>query len=54
MGGSVALRLAEERPDDVAGVVLVNPFVSSTRKELLALPLLKRRGAVARRASSTT
>ncbi|MGH3345381.1 MAG: alpha/beta hydrolase [Nocardioides sp.] len=42
MGGSVALRLAEERPDDVAGLVLVNPFVSSRRKELLALPLLKR------------
>jgi carboxylesterase len=42
MGGSVALRLAQERPDDVAGLVLVNPFVSSSRKELLALPLLKR------------
>lgn len=42
MGGSVALRLAEERPDDVAGLVLVNAFVSSKRKELLALPLLKR------------
>ncbi len=42
MGGSVALRLAEERPGDVAGLVLVNPFVSSARKELLALPLLKR------------
>ena len=42
MGGSVVLRLAEERPDDVAGIVLVNPFVSSTRKELVALPVLKR------------
>jgi carboxylesterase len=41
MGGSVALRLAQQRGDDVAGLVLVNPFVSSTRKELLALPLLK-------------
>lgn len=41
MGGSVALRLGEERPADVAGIVLVNPFVSSTRKELLALPLLQ-------------
>jgi carboxylesterase len=41
MGGSVALRLAEERGPDVAGLVLVNPFVSSTRKELLVLPLLK-------------
>ena len=42
MGGSVALRLAEERGTDVAGLVLVNPFVSSTRAELKALPLLKR------------
>jgi carboxylesterase len=42
MGGSVVLRLAEERHDDVAGVVLVNPFVSSTRKELVALPVLQR------------
>jgi carboxylesterase len=41
MGGSVALRLAEERGDRVSGVVLVNPFVSSDRKELKALPLLK-------------
>ena len=41
MGGSVALRLAEERPSDVAGLVLVNPFVSSDRKDLRLLPLLK-------------
>ena len=41
MGGSLALRLAEERGDQVSGVVLVNPFVSSTRKELVALPLMK-------------
>jgi carboxylesterase len=41
MGGSVVLRLAEERGDQVSGVVLVNPFVSSTRKELVALPVLK-------------
>jgi carboxylesterase len=41
VGGSVALRLAEERGDEVAGIVLVNPFVSSTRKELRALPVLK-------------
>jgi carboxylesterase len=42
MGGSVVLRLAEERPDDVAGVMLVNPFVSTTRKEFAALPVLQR------------
>ena len=41
MGGSVALRLAEVRGSQVSGVVLVNPFVSSTRKELVALPVLK-------------
>jgi carboxylesterase len=41
MGGSVVLRLAEERGDEVAGVVLVNPFVSTTRKELVALPVIK-------------
>jgi carboxylesterase len=41
MGGSVVLRLAEERGDQVSGVVLVNPFVSSDRKELKALPVLK-------------
>jgi len=41
MGGSVALRLAEERGDQVSGVVLVNPFVSSDRMELKALPVLK-------------
>ena len=41
MGGSVVLRLAEERGDQVSGIVLVNPFVSSTRKELVALPVLK-------------
>src|SRR3954451_24096452 len=41
MGGSVALRIAEERGDQVSGIVLVNPFLSSSRKELVALPLLK-------------
>jgi len=41
MGGSVVLRLAEERGDQVAGIVLVNPFVSTDRKELVALPVLK-------------
>jgi carboxylesterase len=41
MGGSVVLRLAEERGDQVAGIVLVNPFLSTDRKELVALPVLK-------------
>lgn len=42
MGGCLALRLAEERPDDVAGLVLVNPSVASTDKRLVAVPVLKR------------
>jgi carboxylesterase len=41
MGGAVVLRLAEEQGDAVAGIVLVNPFLSSKRKDLLALPVLK-------------
>ena len=31
MGGSLSLRLAEKRPDDVAGLVLVNPAVHTER-----------------------
>jgi len=41
VGCPVALRLAEERGDQVSGVVLVNAYVSSSRKELKALPLMK-------------
>ena len=41
MGGAVALRIAEERGDAVAGVLLVNPFLSSIRTELHLLPVLK-------------
>jgi carboxylesterase len=41
MGGSVVLRLAEERGDQVAGILLVNPFLSSIRTELQFLPVLK-------------
>ena len=40
MGGCLALELAEKRTD-VAGLVLVNPVVRSTNKQLLALPVLK-------------
>ncbi|MGI8994022.1 MAG: alpha/beta hydrolase [Nocardioidaceae bacterium] len=42
MGGCLTLRLAQERPDDIAGLVLVNPSVISTRKDLIAVPLVKR------------
>jgi carboxylesterase len=41
MGGSVVLRLAETRGDQVSGVVLVNPFLASMRTELHLLPVLK-------------
>ncbi len=42
MGGCLALRVAEERGADVAGLVLVNPSVGSTDKRLFATPVLKR------------
>ncbi|MDP3968686.1 MAG: alpha/beta fold hydrolase [Nocardioides sp.] len=41
MGGALALWLAARHPE-VAGVLLVNPAVASTNKQLLAVPLLKR------------
>ena len=41
MGGCLALRLAEERGDQVAGILLVNPFLSSKRTELTLLPVMK-------------
>lgn len=41
MGGCLALRLAEERGGEVAGILLVNPFLSSGRRELALLPALK-------------
>ena len=41
MGASLAMRLAVDRGDQVAGVVVVNPAVASRRKDLLALPVLK-------------
>lgn len=42
MGGCLALRLAAERPDDVDGLLLVNPSVASTKKLLVAVPAVKR------------
>jgi carboxylesterase len=42
MGGCLALRLAEQRPDDVAGLVLINPSVTSLNRQLVVLPVLKR------------
>jgi carboxylesterase len=42
MGGTLALRLAEERGPDLAGLVLVNPSLMSLRPSFRALPVLAR------------
>jgi len=42
MGGALALRLAEQRPEDVDALVLVNPAIALKRRDLLAAPLLSR------------
>lgn len=41
MGGSLTLRLAQERGSDVAGIVLVNPAVHSERPDRFLLPALQ-------------
>jgi carboxylesterase len=41
MGGGLALRLAEQRGTEVAGLLLVNPSVASADRRLVATPLLK-------------
>ncbi|HET7173563.1 MAG TPA: alpha/beta fold hydrolase [Nocardioidaceae bacterium] len=41
MGGCLALLLAAEQPEQVAGLALVNPSVTSTDRRLTAVPLLK-------------
>ena len=41
MGGTLALRLAMERPDLVDGVVIVNASVHSRNRALRALPVLR-------------
>jgi carboxylesterase len=42
MGGCLVLRLAEEHGSDIAGVIVVNPSVSSDDVRLRALPVLQR------------
>lgn len=42
MGGTLVLRLAEQRGDDIAGVVVVNGSLFTTRKDAKLLPLLRR------------
>lgn len=41
MGGTLALRLAADHPDRVAGVMVVNPAVASRRLDVRLLPVLK-------------
>ncbi|MGB0101060.1 MAG: alpha/beta fold hydrolase [Nocardioides sp.] len=41
MGGALVLRLAADRPDEVAGVVVVNPAVATKRFDVKLLPVLK-------------
>jgi carboxylesterase len=41
MGAALVLRLAEDHPDGLAGIVVVNPAIATKRKDVLALPLLK-------------
>jgi esterase/lipase len=42
MGGTLATRLAELRPDDVAGLLLVNPALFTQRLDAKLLPLIAR------------
>ncbi|WP_408899106.1 alpha/beta hydrolase [Nocardioides sp. R1-1] len=41
MGGALVLRLAADRPDEVAGVMVVNPAVATKRRDVKLLPVLK-------------
>lgn len=41
MGGSLALRLAEDHPDRVSGLVMVNPALATKRLDVKLLPVLK-------------
>lgn len=41
MGGALVLRLAADHPSEVAGVVVVNPAVASSRRDVKLLPVLK-------------
>lgn len=42
MGGTLAIRLAQTRADDVAGLVLVNPALLTQRLDAKLLPLIAR------------
>ena len=42
MGGTLVLRLAEQRSDQVAGIVVVNTSLATERKDAKLLPLLSK------------
>jgi carboxylesterase len=42
MGGTLATRFAEVRPDDLAGLILVNPSLFTERLDAKLLPMLSR------------
>jgi carboxylesterase len=42
MGGTLVTKLAQERGDDVAGIVLVNPSYLTLRKDARLLPLMSK------------
>ncbi len=42
MGGTLSLRLAEQRPDQVAGVVVVNASLGTDRRDTPLVPLVSR------------
>jgi len=42
MGGTLVTRLAQERGDDLAGIVLVNPSYMTLRRDAVLLPALSR------------
>ena len=41
MGGTLALRLAQERGDDLAGIALVNPSVTTVRRDAAIAPYIQ-------------
>ncbi len=41
MGGTLTLRLAEQRPNEVAGAIVVNASLTTERKDAKLLPLLR-------------
>ena len=41
MGGALTMRLACDRPDEIAGLVVVNPVLGTRRKDVKLLPVVK-------------